>query len=92
MIGPMPKARPTKPLSAGCVAAVDPRGRTIWIVDAHRGDGKRFVVSAEENLSIAKAFAKGETAPSRSHSATSTYWLQCLTRVIYQAFSCTPHH
>ena len=25
-------------------------GRTIWIVDAHRGDGKRFVVRADEKL------------------------------------------
>ena len=24
--------------------------RTIWIVDAHRGDGKRFVVRADEKL------------------------------------------
>ena len=26
-------------------------GRTIWIADAHRGDGKRFIVRADENLS-----------------------------------------
>jgi len=26
------------------------QGRTIWIVDAHRGDGKRFVVRADEKL------------------------------------------
>jgi hypothetical protein len=26
------------------------RRRTIWIVDAHRSDGKRFVVQAEEKL------------------------------------------
>jgi hypothetical protein len=26
--------------SWGCVAALDSRGRTIWIADAHRGDGK----------------------------------------------------
>jgi hypothetical protein len=25
-------------------------GRTIWIVDAHGGDGKRFIVHAEEKL------------------------------------------
>jgi hypothetical protein len=25
-------------------------GRTIWIVDAHRGDGRRFVVRADEKL------------------------------------------
>jgi hypothetical protein len=35
--------------SWGCVAAVDSRGRTIWIADAHR-DGKRFVVRADEKL------------------------------------------
>ena len=44
--------------SLGWVSAVDARGRTIWILDAHRGDGKRFVVPAEENLSIAKALPK----------------------------------
>jgi hypothetical protein len=27
-----------------------PNGRTIWIVDAHRDDGNRFVVHAEEKL------------------------------------------
>ena len=26
-------------------------GRTIWIADAHRNDGKRFVVRADEKLS-----------------------------------------
>jgi len=25
--------------SWGCVSAVDSEGRTIWIADAHRGDG-----------------------------------------------------
>jgi hypothetical protein len=29
---------------------VDSNERTIWIADAHRGDGKRFVVRAEELL------------------------------------------
>jgi hypothetical protein len=29
---------------------VDSHGRTIWIADAHRGDGKRFVVRAEAKL------------------------------------------
>jgi len=32
--------------SLGWVSAVDSNGRTIWIADAHRGDGKRFVVHA----------------------------------------------
>jgi hypothetical protein len=26
------------------------RGRTIFVADAHRGDGKRFVVRADEKL------------------------------------------
>ena len=30
--------------SLGWVSALDLEGRTIWIVDAHRDDGKRFVV------------------------------------------------
>jgi hypothetical protein len=29
---------------------LDSNGRTLWIADAHRGDGKRFVVRAEEKL------------------------------------------
>ena len=33
-------------------------GRTIFITDAHRGDGKRYVVRAGEKLSIAKALPK----------------------------------
>jgi hypothetical protein len=36
--------------SYGYVSAVDSHGRTIWIVDALRGDGKRFVVHADEIL------------------------------------------
>src|SRR4029077_17710656 len=44
--------------SLGWVSAVDSEGRTIWIVDAHRDDGRRFIVHADENLSIAKALPK----------------------------------
>jgi hypothetical protein len=36
--------------SWGCVSAVDYRGRRIWIADAHRSDGQRFVVHADEKL------------------------------------------
>jgi hypothetical protein len=46
--------------SWGCVATVDSRGRTIFVVaDAHRGDGKRFVVSADQKLT---AFVELESA------------------------------
>jgi hypothetical protein len=37
--------------SWGCVSAIDSNARTIWIVDAHRGDGRRFIVRADEKLS-----------------------------------------
>jgi hypothetical protein len=36
--------------SWGCVSALDREGRTIWIADAHRGDGLRFVMRADEKL------------------------------------------
>jgi len=36
--------------SWGCVSAVDSWGRTSWIADAHRDDGKRYVVHADEIL------------------------------------------
>jgi hypothetical protein len=34
----------------GWVSTVDSRGRTIFIADAHRDDGKRFVVRADEKV------------------------------------------
>jgi hypothetical protein len=40
-------------------SAVDSSGRTIWIADAHRGDGKRYVVHADELLT---AFVELESA------------------------------
>jgi hypothetical protein len=36
--------------SLGYVSALDANGETIWIVDAHRGDGQRFGVRADEKL------------------------------------------
>ena len=36
--------------SLGWVSAIDSNGRTIWIADAHRDDGKRFLVHADEIL------------------------------------------
>jgi len=32
------------------VSALDSQGRTIWIADAHRDDGRRFIVHADEKL------------------------------------------
>jgi hypothetical protein len=45
--------------SWGYVSALDPKGRTIWIADAHRGDGQRFIVRADEKLT---AFMEMESA------------------------------
>ena len=45
--------------SWGCVSAVDSRGRTIFVADAFRGDGQRFVVRADEKLT---AFVELESA------------------------------
>ncbi len=50
--------------SWGCVSAIDREGRTLWIVDAHRDDGKRFVVHADEKLT---AFIELEAATRRLH-------------------------
>jgi hypothetical protein len=38
---------------------VDREGRTIWIVDAHGGDGRRFIIKADEKLT---AFLELESA------------------------------
>jgi hypothetical protein len=43
----------------GCVATVDFNGRTIFVADAHRDDGKHFVVRADEKLT---AFAELQSA------------------------------
>jgi hypothetical protein len=57
------------------------QGRTIWIVDAHRDDGKRFVGYAEEKLT---AFFELESAipfpsglawqPNQSFSKLTVVW------------------
>ena len=45
--------------SRGCVSAVDFGARTIFVADAHRGDGRRFIVRADEKLT---AFVEVEAA------------------------------
>jgi hypothetical protein len=56
--------------SWGCVLSLDCEGRTIWIVDAHGGDGKRFVVRADERLT---AFLKLERRRGESRSSTPPF-------------------
>jgi len=45
--------------SLGWVSAIDCEGRTIWSADAHRDDGRRFIVRATEKLT---AFVELEAA------------------------------
>lgn len=45
--------------SWSCMSAVDRQGQTIFIADAHRDDGERLVVHADEKLT---AFLELESA------------------------------
>jgi hypothetical protein len=56
--------------SWGCISANDSNGRTIWIVDAHRDDGKRFVVHSDEILT---AFVELER-----QALTVTFYLESI--------------
>jgi hypothetical protein len=47
------------------------KGRTIWIVEAHRNDGKRFVVRADEKLT---AFMELESAIAAMANVEETTW------------------
>ncbi len=38
--------------SWGCVPTVDSTGRRIFVADAHRSAGQRFIVRADEKLSV----------------------------------------
>jgi hypothetical protein len=37
--------------SWGCVSTINSNGQRIFVADANRGDGKRFVVRADKKLS-----------------------------------------
>jgi hypothetical protein len=36
--------------SLGWISAIDSNGQTIFVADAHRDDGKRFIARADEKL------------------------------------------
>ena len=36
--------------SWGCVSAINSNWQTIFVADAHRDDGRRFIVHADEKL------------------------------------------
>jgi hypothetical protein len=55
-----------------CVSTADSRGRTIFVADAHREDGKRFVVHADEKVS---AFVELESAIRARPAVGWSTWL-----------------
>jgi hypothetical protein len=52
--------------SRGCVATVDSNGQTIFVADAHRDNGKRFIVTADEKLRAFSNFNESRA----NHSAS----------------------
>jgi hypothetical protein len=56
--------------SWGIVSAIDSKGQTTWIADAHRGDGKRFIVQADELLT---AFLELESLKGQRMAAPASY-------------------
>ena len=57
--------------SWGCVSAVDSEGRIIFVADAQRGDGQRFIVRADEKLT---AFMALESATRGLRRIGLTSW------------------
>ena len=57
--------------SWGCVSTVDSNGRTIFVADAHRDNGKRFIVSADEKLT---AFLELEKSNARIIALSFLRW------------------
>jgi hypothetical protein len=57
-------------LELGLRLSDDSHGRTIWIADAHRHDGMRFIVQADEKLS---AFVELER-----QALTVTFYLESI--------------
>jgi hypothetical protein len=51
--------------SWGYVSTVDSKGRRIFVADAHRDDGKRFVVHADDKLT---AFIERNSSVGRDFS------------------------
>jgi hypothetical protein len=56
----------------GYVSTINSNGQTIFVVDAHRGDEKRFVVRADEKLT---AFLELESAISKAGKLAALHGL-----------------
>jgi hypothetical protein len=53
------------------VSAIDSRGRTIFVAEAHRASGKRFVVHAEELLTAGLAAVNSYAQVGKPQSTAS---------------------
>jgi hypothetical protein len=53
----------------GYVSAVDSRGLTIFVADAHRDNGQRFIVCADEERTAFVELEAGMCASLASHHA-----------------------
>jgi hypothetical protein len=58
--------------SWGCVSAADRDGETIWIVDAHRDDGKRFIARSDEMLTAFIQLQSAVRAAPKGRCTTKT--------------------
>jgi hypothetical protein len=73
--------------SWGGVSAIHSNGRTIWIADGHRDDGKRFVVRADEELTAFLDGIDGRACQARPYIEIRRF----LTRQIYAVLLKTFH-
>jgi ATP dependent DNA ligase domain len=77
----IPQDKPSKAgWSWGWVSGVDSPGRTIFVADAHRDDGKRFVVTADEKLTAFLELERNRAIP-----------VQCLVATFLQTMRSKGH-
>jgi hypothetical protein len=69
--------------SLGYVSAIDSNERTIWIADAHCGDGKRFVLRADEKLT---AFLELQRVTRESFRFPNAEWLDTILAMPFHGF------
>jgi len=58
--------------SYGYLSTLDSEGRTIWIVDAHRDDGKRFIARSDEMLTAFIQLQSAVRAAPKGRCTTKT--------------------
>jgi len=59
---------------------MDREGQTIFVADAHRGDGKRFVVRADEKLTASGRRRRNQRLIDFSRRRLSPSWTSIVAR------------